>query len=301
MSPQATEPLLEPHAEESKADNRGRRIAIVGVLVCTSWFAGYTAGISPAAQGLSEADQVRFRGTNATTSLSLLTLDESCYGFTGGTCNINDCAASRHAECTNNNQCMCPHGFCTGADGSCYKGNYKLVAGGVSLENVYWPGYWLYFQSASLLNQLKVSNWPKETFAGRQLFDIYELPGSVSGKKQYFLASHTYKNWVASIRSTGSVLSLSASLWGLYALNLEHTIAPWDPQKLIVQICSMKDAKGGAYKDAVMIGSPGAMGRPNWAYIHSGSSLVYGTTIATDPGTGGYWNPSATIEGLQIC
>jgi len=148
---------------------------------------------------------------------------------------------------------------------------------------------------------LSTSGAPEASFGGSQLFDVYELPGTPSGRKEYFLASNKWTTWVASIRSTGGPLSLSMNPWGLYALNLDHSVAPWDPQNIIVHLCTLKNKVATPYPNAIMIGSPGIQGNPIWAYVHRGSSLIYGWFASSDPGSGGYWTPSVTIEGLDDC
>merc|ERR1712083_1122150 len=96
------------------------------------------------------------------------------------------------------------------------------------------------------------------------------------------------------IRPTGSIVTGSVSLFGLYAVNLYHTIAPWDPKKIVTRIC-----QNSQYGSSVMIGSAPTHGRSEWAYEHYGSWYVYGWGATQDPGTGGYWTPSSPIEGLE--
>merc|ERR1712083_1189463 len=105
--------------------------------------------------------------------------------------------------------------------------------------------------------------------------------------------------YVMALRFTGSVLTGSVSLYGLYSMNLFHTMAPYDPSGLVVQICSLR--KQG-YPTEIMIGSSGGA-RTEWAYIHHGSWLVYGWDLSPDPGTGGYWTVSNTemLKGLDDC
>merc|ERR1711879_636340 len=118
---------------------------------------------------------------------------------------------------------------------------------------------------------------------------------------QYFLASSKWHKYVAAVRSTGGALSLSASLWGLYAVDIQHSTVPYDPQGITVHICKIMRGGVDDPKHAVMIGSSGSWNRPIWAYVHRASSFVYGWMLTSDPGSGGYWVPSQPIPGLQEC
>lgn len=289
--------LLDP-SDRVEKQPAYRRIAIV-----TSAFAlmagsvGFYLGSVHGAIGSPEA-QLRKVAVNET-ELALASYTADCYGFTGGTCAAEKCNPERKAVCQDL-KCICPSG-CTGIDGTCRKDHYKKIASGVTFANKYWTSHWLYVQSVSVLSQLAASAAPAKTFGGSQLFDIYELPGEVNGRKQYFLTSNRWPDWVAAIRSTGSVLSLSASLWGLYAVDLNHPIAPWDPQGISVTICNVVSGGEVDANKAVMIGSSGKHLHPIWAYVHRMSALVYGWMLTSDPGTGGYWIPDQPLEGLQNC
>jgi len=155
-------------------------------------------------------------------------------------------------------------------------------------------------QYVSVLSQLKTSAAPSITFGGGQYSNLYEMPGVVKGKKQYFLSSNKWPTWVAAIRTTGSILSASVSVYGLFGVSLVHSIAPWDPQGIDLQVCSLKRT---GYANEVMIGSSGASGRTEWAYVHHGSWFVYGWGLSQDPGEGGYWTVSdpSILAGLDDC
>lgn len=232
------------------------------------------------------------------TSFAVVPYTSQCYAFTGGTCAFSPCNANRSATCLQT-RCVCLDG-CTGADGKCYGEHYESAIPGpnntFTLTNVYWPQYQLYMQGASwLTDQLKVSNWWSGSFLNTNLFTLYKLPGvGASGKTEYFLASYKWPSWVVSIASTKMT---AVSLFGAFAYNLYHTVAPWDPAGLTVHLCSLKKL---GYENAVMIGSSGILG-DHWMYIHHGSWLVYATAIAQDPGEGGYWTPNPPIPDLDDC
>merc|ERR1712194_24279 len=203
------------------------------------------------------------------TELAIVAYSASCYGYTGDTCLTSECGAERNASCVDA-KCSCV-GKCSGADGVCASGdNKKVNTEPFSLSNKKWPSQWLFMQTVSVLSQLKTSSQPAFMFSGQQKFDLYQLPGLVKGKKQYFLNSNKWPDWVAAIRSTGSVLSGSVSLFGLFGESLTPTagIAPWNPQGIAVQVCSMKT---NGYSTEVMIGSSGSVGRTEWAYVHHAS------------------------------
>mmetsp|Transcript_68360 Transcript_68360/g.190725 ORF Transcript_68360/g.190725 Transcript_68360/m.190725 type:complete len:310 (+) Transcript_68360:77-1006(+) len=285
-----------------EALGRGRASIAAAVLTVgtVAFVAGRWASNVPEAEAV-DRDAVlgklaSVRGANQTTSLMVVPYTSTCYGFTGGSCATRDCDASRNAVCAEA-KCVCKSG-CTGVDGVCRDETYTKVGSDFTLVNVKYNWQGLYMQRFGVLGQLMTSAAPDSLFFGSNKFDLFELPGRIKGHKEYLLTSKIWPNWVASIRTTGSVLSGSASLWGLYALNLYHTIAPWDPQSLVVRICSME--KHG-YKNAIMIGSPGATGRSIKAYLHHGSWFVYGWDLSADPGEGGYWTVDKNLEGIEDC
>lgn len=281
---------------------------IAGLLLSAS-FAGYSAGkMSPHADADDDFIHAKLASiqnvhTNQT-ELTVVAYSTKCYGFTGGICTSefaeNGCHQSRNATCADL-KCVCPGG-CTDANGVCTSQTYTKVASKITLSPQKWNGHWLYMQSVSLLSQLKVSNLPSFSFFGSQYFDVYELPGRIKGKKHFFLASNKWPSWVAAMRSTGSVLSASVSPYGLYGVSLEHTIAPWDPQGVIVEICSYP---GSA--NVVMIGNAPTGVQTEWAYVHHASWFVYGWGATSDPGDGGYWvlndanGADINIGGLDAC
>merc|ERR1712228_376051 len=107
-----------------------------------------------------------------------------------------------------------------------------------------------------------------------------EVEGLYTGQKMYFLASHTWKNWVASLRPTGHALTGAI----LYSVHLGHSIAPLDPQSIMLEVCSLRNI---GKPTEIMMGLRTKV-RTQWAYVHHGSWLVYGSDSSQDPGTGGH-------------
>lgn len=105
-----------------------------------------------------------------------------CYSYTGGTCRIQDCDFQRKAECVHHWGagffCMCPEGTCTGADGTCYPGNYKKIAEGIEIKNALFQGETMYFPRNMMLSGVGVdSDADGKKYDDK--FDIYLLPGLV--------------------------------------------------------------------------------------------------------------------------
>jgi len=221
--------------------------------------------------------------------------DAQCYGYTGGTCVAASCNTDRNAECISG-KCSCSSvsRMCSGGDGVCHTQGNKLVAESFHLTNMKWPAQKMRMPGVTIFSQVGTSSAPTWYLGQEAQFNLWELPGRVGGKKMYFLSSAKWPTWVAAIRSTTLT---AASVWGLYALNLEHSIAPWDPQSIVVHLCSLDKA---GHQGAVMIGSPGLTANI-WAYIHHGSWDVYGWMLSEDPGPGGYWTPDKPLEGLEDC
>eukprot|EP00443_Scrippsiella_acuminata_P000107 CAMPEP_0115242626 /NCGR_PEP_ID=MMETSP0270-20121206/39051_1 /TAXON_ID=71861 /ORGANISM="Scrippsiella trochoidea, Strain CCMP3099" /LENGTH=342 /DNA_ID=CAMNT_0002657701 /DNA_START=50 /DNA_END=1075 /DNA_ORIENTATION=+ len=177
-------------------------------------------------------------------------------------------------------RCMCIDG-CMGADGSCYtKQTNKVVAKSFAIKNLKWPTYKMYVQRMSVFGQMKTTSFSSSYNMGQDLFTLYELPGEFEGKKEYFLASSKWPDYVVAIKATGGT---AFSLWGAYSVSLESEHAPWSLREIMLRICS---ARKFGHPDAIMIGTSQPHGGSTiYAYIHSGSYLVYG-----------YWYPERLIE-----
>mmetsp|Transcript_86379 Transcript_86379/g.239537 ORF Transcript_86379/g.239537 Transcript_86379/m.239537 type:complete len:313 (+) Transcript_86379:75-1013(+) len=219
--------------------------------------------------------------------------EQTCYGFTGGTCTVTSCDADRGAKCKSG-LCVCDGG-CSGPDGVCHSSSYKKVAGSFRLQNMKWPKYYLYVQRVSAFDQMKVTNAYSWLNAGADKFDLYQLPGALDGKPKFFLASAHWRDIVATIRATAGT---TLGLWGLYAAKLEARVKPYNPENIALSVCSWA-SKG--HPDAIMVGSAGYLGNPIWAYIKHGSWLVYGYSFGgiSDVGDGGRWIPDPPLpKGL---
>jgi len=219
------------------------------------------------------------------TEFAVVPYTPECYGFTGGTCATSDCNPSRNAVC-DVAKCVCQNG-CTTIEGTCGSGKNKKIASHFTLSNEYWPNFEMYVPRLDMTTPISVSNWPTSTFHNAQYFNLFELNGDVNGKKKYFLASDNWPTWVAAIGHS------STSIYGAYAYNLDHTIAPWDPEGVVVDVCDMS---GKGHPGSLMIGDGS-----HWFYVSHTSWKVSATAISSDPGVTGYWKPDPAIEGLQAC
>eukprot|EP00928_Gymnodinium_smaydae_P019290 TRINITY_DN1738_c0_g1_i1.p1 TRINITY_DN1738_c0_g1~~TRINITY_DN1738_c0_g1_i1.p1 ORF type:complete len:321 (+),score=62.54 TRINITY_DN1738_c0_g1_i1:60-965(+) len=274
-----------------------KRAATGAGLVLALWAGVYVCGNYPNVP----SDTPGLRSPKAPLNLNIedrVSYTPSCYAFTGGTCFSEGCNANRSATCVDGKcLCMASAGMCTNALGQCESGNYKQVADGIYIDNAYWTDQRLYMQTFSVFTQLKVSGW-KFALGDEAKWDVHEVPGRIKGKKMYMLSSKRWPSWIAAMRATAAT---AFSPFGMFGLNLDHESAPWEPQGLNVHICQM--TKPG-FSDAVQIMSPGTLstaGLVSRAYVHVGSWLVYGWELTSDPGTGGYWVPSAQIPGLEAC
>merc|ERR1712039_737952 len=117
-----------------------------------------------------------------------------------------------------------------------------------------------------------------------------------AGKKMYYMTSSKWSTWAVALQATALG---SLSRFGLFSVNLDHPMAPYEPRGIAVHLCSV--SKRG-FSDYVMIQSPGVLATLDVsvsAYVHTGSWFVYGSV--SEPGTGGYWLPSESIAGLDPC
>mmetsp|Transcript_103151 Transcript_103151/g.300831 ORF Transcript_103151/g.300831 Transcript_103151/m.300831 type:complete len:300 (-) Transcript_103151:62-961(-) len=211
----------------------------------------------------------------------------ACYGFTGGTCLTQQCNADRGASCQRG-MCVCPEGECTDADGICHKQTNVEVAGEFRLYNAKYSKYKMYFQRVSAFGQIKSTAMPPWTNMGQDVFRLYRVPGSTTA---FILGSNKWHNSVVAMRpTTGTAVSPFAA----FSVKINTMTIPWNPDTLMLQVCSLRRQ---SYPDYVMIGSLGAHGLPVWAYLHHGSWFVYGSV--TGPGMGGYWRPDPPLpEGM---
>lgn len=239
-----------------------------------------------------------------------------CFG------NIGAAACADPAAPPGAGKCACPNG-CMGADGSCYTNvTNKLVASKFTIKNAKWPDYKMYVQRMSVFNQMKTTSFSSGYNMGQDKFSLYQLPGKFNGETMFFLGSDKWPDYVFALDSTGGT---AVSLWGGYAVSLTEKHEPWSLKDVMLRVCS---ARKTGHPDAIMIGSSVPSGGSTvWAYIHSGSWLVYGywyperlleskaagyipgmggsssaskpttpaPTIASVPGEGGYWIPEPPL------
>lgn len=205
------------------------------------------------------------------------TYTASCFGNAGAEL----CATANAPQ--SQGRCACPDG-CLGADGNCYQQENKVIAKDFTIKNMKWPDNKMYVQRLSVFNQMKTTGFSSTYNLGQDLFTLYELPGTLEGYKEYFLASSKWPDYVVAIDTTGGT---AVSLWGAYAVSLTKNHQPWNLRNVMMRVCSVRN-KG--YPNAVMIGSSlKQAGSAVWAYIHSGSYFVYG-----------YWYPERLIESKII-
>jgi hypothetical protein len=311
----AYNPLLDDaDGTESAAPTAGWKRTRISLLVFTG-FAGATAvfnvygnwpqGIYDEVEAPSAVSLRGITSINGSMPVSFAgqQYNNFCYAFTGGTCAVDPCKDFRKASCVQG-KCICTtedesKPSCTGVDGTCQSGVYEKVAEAVSFTNVYWPSQTLYMQKMSVFAQAATSSWTASLLGNSAQFDIHELPGRINGtdKKMYFVTSAKWTTFTMAMRpTTGTALSP----FGLFTVNLDSKLLPYDPDGVVIHLCAMTKA---GFAGNIMIESPGTLatlGLVTKAYIHTGSWLVYGSPLE-DPGTGAYWTPSIPIPGLQAC
>merc|ERR1719220_1844802 len=216
---------------------------------------------------------------------------QTCYGYTGGTCHVGECAGERNAKC-HKGKCVC-EAACASASGQCWTGQSNtLMATGFTLTNVKWPKYRMYFQQVSAFGQLKTTKGFSALSLGKDRFSLYKLPGNTSPyNSRFFLGSVKWKSRVARIaHTTGTAVSGHA----FYSTNLADGKSP---DELALFVCYNK-AKG-----ALLFGRTDGK---YWAYLKHGSWLVYAYEGALWNGTvkglgdGGLWKPNPPLDPVQM-
>mmetsp|Transcript_12914 Transcript_12914/g.24399 ORF Transcript_12914/g.24399 Transcript_12914/m.24399 type:complete len:368 (-) Transcript_12914:94-1197(-) len=99
-----------------------------------------------------------------------------CFVHTGGTCMVQACSASRGpTNCTAIGRCLCQPGYCSGADGRCYQGPYKLLLDNFTIRNYRWKHMYVYAaaDSSGFTHKLKVSS---DNTSLRTRFRLYQMP-----------------------------------------------------------------------------------------------------------------------------
>jgi len=231
-----------------------------------------------------------------------------CFDNTGSPDCRNDKAKGNGGTCTCINGCM-------GADGNCHTAQNKVLAKDFILHNKQYPKYLLYVKRLTVFGQMSTTSYSTSYNMGQDKFTLYELPGKLDGKSEYFLASSKWPDYVVSIQGTGGT---AVSLYGAYAVSLKKFHAPWNLKDVMMRVCS---ARKLGHPDAIMVGtSVPSGGSTIWSYVHGGSYLVYGywypeqlieskivpgmapkdnSTISSVPGMGGLWVPTPPFpQGL---
>mmetsp|Transcript_95648 Transcript_95648/g.241061 ORF Transcript_95648/g.241061 Transcript_95648/m.241061 type:complete len:340 (-) Transcript_95648:169-1188(-) len=234
----------------------------------------------------------RLAPRNASLLEEMYSTSAKCFSYTGGSCISEHCAPYRHAQC-HLGKCICQDG-CAGADGKCYSQQNRLVAKGVLLRNGKYKHYKMYFQRMSTFGQMKTTRASSWMNMAQDKFDIYEVPGSDSGHKEYFLASSKWSDYVLGMKATtGTALSPFAA----YAVNLDKkggVLDTWGPTNIMLRVC--ETATG-----MVQVGAKMADANTIWAYVHHGSWYVYGSV--STPGWGGEWTlePAVAKGTFPLC
>jgi len=204
--------------------------------------------------------------------------DSNCESYTGGTCSVQACHASRNATCARDwvrGHCLCPGGTCAGDDGACYPGNYQKVAENIEIKNVEFSTDTMYIPSGMNLVVNVDTHADDKGFATK--FNLYKLPGLVSvGNAElptFFVMSATYPDYVANVQHMGAV--------GLVIT--ENLGSGWqDPEITSTVVCR---TSGSKYQLGNMINQFGTM---HWWYLSGLMTSSVASSIMT-PGPEGQW------------
>merc|ERR1712113_799698 len=121
---------------------------------------------------------------------------------------------------------------------------------------------------------------------GKDKFQLYTLPGPPRNSTGFMLGSTAYPDHVARIGlTTGTALKTH----GLYATSLTKGKGL---DTLSVSVCYNRR------KQAIMIGNKAGK---IWAYVHTGTWLVYGShSQKCSVGDGGLWKPEPSFTTEEI-
>lgn len=208
--------------------------------------------------------------------------DQTCYGYTGGSCSVMSCDERRKATCQSG-YCVCD--VCADVHGICTTERNTFIAEGFRLYNVKWPDYRIIVPAMTVTNKLQVSK--ASGILGQETFDLYKLPGTNGGKPSFFLGT---------VKSESTVLAFTEeskagfNTFTMYAKDLNDAIAP---DSLAVALCARQDG-------SIMIGSVGEL--TAWAYIRHGTYFLHGTDFH-DPGGAAHWTPQPALPAnvLPAC
>jgi len=224
--------------------------------------------------------------TNATDLLG--ERNSQCWNFPGGTCNVHDCLPFRRATCTSHalvfHICSCPTG-CAGADFACHDTDYTKVADKFQLTNSHWPDQHLYVPTFFAYNQLRVSTTSTDTFS------LHEVPGknSKDGLKRYMFASTSSPDYVVALRANKADDITGLPSTNEFEVDVIHELS--DPTWVFWIVCKPKSGAKG-----LQFGVLSSDGYYVWAYVHTGSWLVYGWfhSVWGAPDDRAQWIPDST-------
>jgi len=217
------------------------------------------------------------------------TATATCYGFTGGTCSVTgSCDAGRNAVCRKDlglsvkSKCIC-EGGCVSPSGICNSAvTNTLVATMFTLTNMKFSSYTLYFQSLTVLGQLKVTRALSALNFGKDKLALYRFPNS----SKFLVNSVAFPGEVAQLAKTGVT---AFTKWGAYAVDLTAGKAPGE---IAFTVCWNSE------KSAMMFGD--AKGQV-WAYAKRLTWYVYGYEGSKSVvGDAGLWKPYPMLTPQQI-
>jgi len=233
-----------------------------------------------------------------------------CYSWTGGTCRIFDCAATRNSTCVHHwGQgffCVCPDGSCAGADGTCHTGDYQKLAHNVEIKNVKWPDQTLYFPTGMLETSMGVDQNADGNNRDDK-FDVYMLPGQIiaNGAPQVeFLVTTTGQpDYVAVAIDQGHWIN------HVKVIKLDRG---WNDIQMASTIICNSAAGDGTYQFGSFAGwlsqelQSGTT--VHWWYISQASVLGYVQEwVYGEPGPQGHWtfdpplDPNGLATNLKQC
>jgi hypothetical protein len=196
---------------------------------------------------------------------------------------------------------LCPDGTCSGADGTCYAGNYEKVAHAVEIKNVQYPSETLYFPTSFFEHGVGASESAGNPDNGYDdKFDLYRLPGVVTAnyndQVEFLVTTTGQPDWVAyaTSGSDGSVGTVSMIKISRF----------WqDIQMASTIICKVPNG-GSTYQmgsyDGYVTGSMG-LASIHWFYI-SALSITGGVNewIQGPPGPQGQWTFHPTFDDSML-
>mmetsp|Transcript_11990 Transcript_11990/g.21961 ORF Transcript_11990/g.21961 Transcript_11990/m.21961 type:complete len:332 (+) Transcript_11990:254-1249(+) len=248
-----------------------------------------------------EANLLSKSSHNGTSQEELnLSARPDCLINTGGTCMLQSCSIARGPTVCSAGQCLCPSGWCSGADGRCYKGDYKLILDYFTIRNYRWEGEYMYASvfAVGYNYGLRVS---KDNKTDKSRFRLYEMPdGAV------IITNVAYPNYAITIskhvsrdtssdsndRFSTSSTSVTSVSYGVQLSNLGGTgllTFGFEPSS-DWQALYLYAPPGGSYQSyltggAVMIGS--YRYPRHYLYVPGMSWAV--DVFKDDPGDGALW------------